>query len=250
MPSQEEIEAQVTRLKVYRQNLSLYLFQRAQLGGEAFVTPGIANGIIDSRHHISVLKRVLRDWGIIIEDRPDDENPSAKEAEIVSREVASIKEDIEYTRNNKLIEDMCHHIVWHHHDSRDAKGSTWSAIASEAGIFNYDYKFLVYFLKLKNKNNGWQILGTTYTPVPIPSMQDFIEIMEVRLSHIKQVIDTYDISLKWNWPSTWGYVPWNGPIIHTNSIQKLPDEAYIYVAQREYAQTNIAIEQYKVVLGT
>lgn len=249
MPSQEEIEAQVTRLKVYRQNLSLYLFQCAQLGGETFITPSIANGIIDSRNHISILKRVLRDWGVIVEDHPDDENPRDRATEVGSYDVTPIHEDLEYTKNNKLIEDMRHHLVWHHHDSKDVKGSTWSAIASEAGGFNYDYKFLVYFLKLKNKTNGWQIQGTNYTPAPIPSMRDFIEILEIRLNHIKQVIDTCDLSLKWSWPSSWGYVSWNGPVINTNTIQKLPDEAYIYIAQREYAQTNTAIEQYKVILG-
>ncbi len=150
---------------------------------------------------------------------------------------------------SKLIEDMSHSVIWHHHNSRDAKGATWAAIASEAGHFNYNYDFLVYFLKLKNLNDGWQIPGTSYEPVPIPSIQEFTEILEVRLSHIKRVIDSGDLSLKWEWPSSWGYVPWNGPIINTNTIQKLSDEAYIYIAQREYSQTKVAIEQYKVLLG-
>lgn len=150
---------------------------------------------------------------------------------------------------SKLIEDMRHHLVWSHHNSSDAKGSTWSAIASEAGQFNYDYKFLVYFLKLKNRNNGWQIPSTPYEPVPIPSIQEFIEILEVRLNHIKRVIDSGDLSLKWEWPSSWGHVSWNGPIIHTNTTQKLSDEAYLYIAQKEYTQTEVAINQYKVLLG-
>jgi hypothetical protein len=150
---------------------------------------------------------------------------------------------------SKLIEDMRHHLVWSHHNSSDAKGSTWSAIASEAGHFNYDYNFLVYFLKLKNRNNGWQIPGTSYEPVPIPSIQEFIEILEVRLNHIKRVIDSGDLSLKWEWPSSWGHVPWNGPIIHTNTTQKLSDEAYFYIAQKEYTQTEVAINQYRVLLG-
>ncbi len=149
----------------------------------------------------------------------------------------------------KLIEDMRHHAIWEHHNSSDAKGSTWSAIASEAGQFNYDYNFLVYFLKLKNRNNGWRISNAPYESVPIPSIEEFIEILEVRLNHIKRVIDSGDLSLKWEWPSSWGHIPWNGPIIHTNTIQKLSDEAYIYIAQREYAQTKTSIEQYNILLG-
>lgn len=150
---------------------------------------------------------------------------------------------------SKLIEDMRHNVVWHHHDSNDAKGSTWSAIAAEAGRFNYDYKFLVYFLKSKNDNNGWQIPGTPYEPVPIPSVQEFIDILRVRLEHIKRVIDSNDLSLKWEWPSGWGHVPWNGPIINTDTLPKLSDEAYFYMAQKEYAQTKVAISQYLALLG-
>lgn len=150
---------------------------------------------------------------------------------------------------SKLIEDMRHNLVWEHHDSSDARGSTWSAIAAEADRFNYDYKFLVYFLELKNANNGWQIPGTPYEPVPIPSIQEFIEILKVRLEHIKRVIDSNDLSLKWEWPSSWGHVPWNGPIINTNTIPELSDEAYLYMAQKEYTQTKVAISQYLVLLG-
>jgi hypothetical protein len=99
---------------------------------------------------------------------------------------------------SSFIEDLRHHAIWHHHGANDAKGSTWSAIASEAGRLNYNYPFLVYFLKLKNRNNGWQIPGTPYEPVPIPSIQEFIEILEVRRNQIKEVYDTGDLSLNQN----------------------------------------------------
>lgn len=156
---------------------------------------------------------------------------------------------LEDAKTSRFIEDMRHHLVWHHHDANDAKGSTWSAIASEAGRFNYDYRFLVYFLKLKNKNSGWQIQGTPYTPVPIPSIHEFIEILEVRLMHLKKVIGTGDLTLKWDWPPAWGHVPWNGPIINTDTVRKLPDDYYLEIANREYAQTEIAIKQYRLLSG-
>lgn len=106
-----------------------------------------------------------------------------------------------------------------------------------------NYSFLVYFLKLKNRNKGWQIPGTPYTPVPIPSVHEYIEILEVRRDQIKKVVDTGDLSLKWEWPDEWGYVPWNGPIVHTNRIQDLSDECYLDNALREYSQTKTAISQ-------
>jgi len=150
---------------------------------------------------------------------------------------------------NKIIEDMRHHLVWDHHDSGDAKGSTWSAIAAEAGRFNYDYRFLVFFLKLKNQNNGWQIPGTSYAPVPIPSLPDFLEILDMRSDQIKRVLDTKDLSLKWNWPVSWGHVSWNGPIVHTDTTVKLDNQYYLETARKEYVQTRIAIEQYRLLDG-
>lgn len=147
---------------------------------------------------------------------------------------------------SSYVEDLCHHGIWNHHGANDAKGATWSAIAAEAGHLNYNYPFLVYFLKLKNRNNGWQITGTPYTPVPIPSIQEFLEILEVRRDQIKEVIDTGDLSLKWKWPAEWGYVPWSGPII-IERIQDLSDECYLDNALREYSQIEVAINQYRTL---
>lgn len=107
---------------------------------------------------------------------------------------------------SSYIKDLRRYLIWHHHDASDAKGSTWSAIAAEAGRLNYNYPFIVYFLKLKNRNNDWRISETPYEPVPIPSIKEFIEILEIRRDQIKKVIDTGDLSLKWEWPDEWGYV--------------------------------------------
>lgn len=152
-------------------------------------------------------------------------------------------------KNHSFIEDMRHHGIWNHHDSRDAKGSTWSAVAAEAGSFNYDYSFLVFFLRLKNQNHGWQIPGTPYTPVPIPSLQDFLDILEIRLDQIKRVLDTGDLSLRWDWPASWGHVPWNGPVVHSDTGSKFDDEHYLESARKEHVQTQTAIIQYRLLSG-
>ena len=147
-----------------------------------------------------------------------------------------------------FIEDMRHHLILHHHGANDAKGATWSAIASEAGRLNYNYKFLVYFLELKNRNNDWRGSETPYEPAPIPSVQEFIEILELRRDQIKQVVDTGDLSLKWEWPSDWGYVPWSDPII-TERIQVLSEQCYLANLFEEYWQTQVAINQYRTLFG-
>ena len=97
---------------------------------------------------------------------------------------------------SSFVNNLRHHLIWHHHDANDTKGSTWSAIAAEAGRLNYSYPFIVYFLKLKNRNRDWRTSETPYEPVPIPSVQEFIEILEIRRDQIKKVIDTGDLSLQ------------------------------------------------------
>lgn len=72
MPSQEDILTQQERLEIHRRNLSNYLKQQEILG-RAYATPGITNGIREARDEIARIKRTLRDWGVTVEDLPDDE---------------------------------------------------------------------------------------------------------------------------------------------------------------------------------
>ena len=69
--SQEQIEEQQNLLAIHRRNLALYLEQRAQLG-QAFIPPGIANGIYAERQEIRRIKEILRDWDVRVENYPDD----------------------------------------------------------------------------------------------------------------------------------------------------------------------------------
>jgi tetratricopeptide (TPR) repeat protein len=72
MPEPEDIEAQRELLRVYRRNLALYLQQQAEQGGMAYVTPAVANGIVDARAEITQIKGILRGWGQAIDDHPND----------------------------------------------------------------------------------------------------------------------------------------------------------------------------------
>jgi len=73
MPTDEEIEQYIERLKAHRRTLALYLQQRAEFGN-AFLPPHIAHGIVEARGNIASIKRTLRDWGVDVEDHPDDED--------------------------------------------------------------------------------------------------------------------------------------------------------------------------------
>jgi hypothetical protein len=76
MPSQEDILHQQTLLQDYRRTLFHYLSQRAQLS-TAYAPPGVSQGIHEARENIRRIKAVLRNWGIAVEDLPDDETDFA-----------------------------------------------------------------------------------------------------------------------------------------------------------------------------
>ena len=71
MVSSEEITHQQTLLTTYRRNLAHYLKQQAALG-EAYVPPGVVNGITEARSNIQRIKQILRGLNIAVEDFPDD----------------------------------------------------------------------------------------------------------------------------------------------------------------------------------
>jgi hypothetical protein len=73
MPSREEITNQKELLTVYRRNLAQYLRRRAMFG-PAYVPPEVDNGIYDAGINIRRIKELLREWGVVVEDQPDDDS--------------------------------------------------------------------------------------------------------------------------------------------------------------------------------
>lgn len=71
MPSQKDIEHQQQLLVTYRNNLADYLLQQALLG-KGYTPPGVLNGIRAARSDIQRVKGILRDWGMVVDDHPDD----------------------------------------------------------------------------------------------------------------------------------------------------------------------------------
>lgn len=72
MPTPREIQEQMDRLRIHRQNLSSLLTQQALQGGRMHATPQVNNGIREARQLISHSKAVLRGWGVEVGDHPDD----------------------------------------------------------------------------------------------------------------------------------------------------------------------------------
>ncbi len=73
MTTQEKIAHQQILLVEYRRTLAHYISQKAILG-EAYIPPGVSHGIREARDNIRLIKSALRDWGVLIDDDPDDES--------------------------------------------------------------------------------------------------------------------------------------------------------------------------------
>jgi len=74
--NQEEIEQQQSLLGTHRRTLAHLLNQLALVGGAAYATPQVVNGIFEARENIQRVKQVLRGWGIAVADHPNDGSES------------------------------------------------------------------------------------------------------------------------------------------------------------------------------
>jgi nucleoside phosphorylase len=70
--SQEEIDQQRKLLDTHRRTLASYQQRLAQLGS-AHAPPEIDHGMREARDGIRRCKSILRSWGVLIDDHPDDE---------------------------------------------------------------------------------------------------------------------------------------------------------------------------------
>ncbi len=84
MPFQEDIEVQRELLAAHRRTLSIYLRQLAS-SGFVHAPPTVLNGIQEARGNIARIKTVLRDWGVEVEDLPDDRESFSEQAKIIDQ---------------------------------------------------------------------------------------------------------------------------------------------------------------------
>lgn len=104
-----------------------------------------------------------------------------------------------------------HEIRWHCDKPADAKATAWSLIAAHAEHFCYNYDFLVHFLRERNRTCGWGGDPNYFAPSPIPSVLDYLEILEFREEQLLRA--SLSTGCNWDWPSEWGNVQWNAPIV-------------------------------------
>src|SRR5262245_27428848 len=71
MPDQADITEQLELLNIHRRTLAHYLGQEAMMGA-AHTPPALWHGITTARSEIQRLKVVLRQWGVEVDDHPND----------------------------------------------------------------------------------------------------------------------------------------------------------------------------------
>lgn len=76
MPTQEDIDQQRGLLDTYRRTLAHYLHRKSIIG-EAYLPPEVTHGIREARDNIRRVKQILRTWGVVVTDHPDDEDVAA-----------------------------------------------------------------------------------------------------------------------------------------------------------------------------
>jgi len=79
MPNYQEVASKEYHLWICRQNVQTILDQIAQQGGMSAASIGLLNGLADNRAEIERCKIILRSWGVIVEDLPDDISMENKE---------------------------------------------------------------------------------------------------------------------------------------------------------------------------
>lgn len=76
MSTPDDIHHHQTLLATHRRTLAHYLHQQAMLGN-AYAPPGVAHGIAESRAGIARCKATLWQWGVAVDDYPDDAEPTS-----------------------------------------------------------------------------------------------------------------------------------------------------------------------------
>lgn len=101
-----------------------------------------------------------------------------------------------------------HDIRWYPGGTNvSAKALAWSLAAAYAHCFCYSYSYLVFFLGRRNESFGWGCDPKYFLPTPIPTPDEYLDILEFRKSQLERAL--VNTSSEWCWPEEWGGPSWN-----------------------------------------
>lgn len=142
-----------------------------------------------------------------------------------------------------LLRDFEGHLLWQwDHPGEANRYRFWSAIASEAGRFDYDYDALME--AITRFNSGERQRTGRYLQLPPLRVEDYVRILKVRRSELQRV-DSLRFhetaqNILWLWPEEWGDIGWNGPVVRTDQHHKPQEDIPL-----QLFRTERAIERYE-----
>ena len=123
----------------------------------------------------------------------------------------------------ELLQHFRNDILWHGAQRSGDPGGMWSAVATSAPDFEYDYNLFVGTIEKFNREEAERAAVSDFDAIVMDSLSlgDFVQILEFREQEIIRVLeemrkpqeDWDRRSLEWMWPEEWGDVHWNGPVL-------------------------------------
>jgi hypothetical protein len=86
MPNDEDIKHQLNLLAINRRSLAHLVQQAARHGGESEAPTHVFNSLADTRASVARLKDILRDWGVHVDDDPNDVAPPPPDPSVRERQ--------------------------------------------------------------------------------------------------------------------------------------------------------------------
>jgi len=154
------------------------------------------------------------------------------------------------SRVRRMARDFEGHILWHMRGRGDRDENPyylWSAVAATLPEFDYSYE--IYCESVERYNQGTLVQEHPRDALPVLTLEEFVAILEFRERELLRLIDTwnsreggdtwkrFESANYWQWPSEWGELGWNCPIIR--------ERLSLYSAEEDLLQTRNALDRYR-----
>lgn len=200
--------------------------------------PELANNL---REFVAIANRLVHDTSFV----EDDERSTASIGSALLARLHHLR------LVATLGQDFDGHGLWHMHGHRtndDHKYYFWSAVV--ATLPEFDYDFDVY------QEAARRYVERIRTDHPrdasefyILPLEEFVAVLEFRERELQRIIRSWSSTgwkdsraIEWQWPSTWGDIGWNGPILREKVHQWGAEEALMH--------TRLALDSYRTRLLT
>jgi hypothetical protein len=141
--------------------------------------------------------------------------------------------------------DFDGHGLWHMHrhlDETQKKYYYWSAVAATLPVFDYDYD--VYSEAAENHNKKARQRADNASELYILPLDEFVGVLEFRERELLRLIQQPRPKAgsrrawnEWQWPSEWGDLGWNGPILR--------EKVHHWGAEEDLLRTRTALARHR-----